>query len=108
MSGIQKGVVYVRSREGCEALAVKLGCDHYHSGIVEESQRRATLQRWVTGEGDNRWIVVTTGLRTGVDIPGIVAVVHMEQPYGLVDFVQQTGRGGRQAGEVVESVVVMD
>jgi hypothetical protein len=32
----------------------------------------------------------------------------MEQPYGLVDFVQQTGRGGRQAGEVVESVVVMD
>ena len=43
-----------------------------------------------------------------MDIPGIVAVVHMEQPYGLVDFVQQTGRGGRQAGEVVESVVVMD
>jgi hypothetical protein len=32
----------------------------------------------------------------------------MEQPYGLVDFVQQTGRGGRQPGEVVESVVVMD
>jgi len=43
-----------------------------------------------------------------VDIPGIVGVVHMEQPYGLVDFVQQTGRGGRRAGEVVESVVVMD
>ena len=52
--------------------------------------------------------MATTGLGTGVDIPGIVAVVHMEQPYGLVDFVQQTGRGGRQMGEVVESVVVMD
>ena len=108
MSGIQKGVVYVRSREGCEALAVKLGCEYYHSGIVDESERRATLQRWASGDAANRWIVATTGLGTGVDIPGIVAVVHMEQPYGLVDFVQQTGRGGRQAGEVVESVVVMD
>ena len=31
----------------------------------------------------------------------------MKQPWGLVDFVQQTGRGGRRAGERVESVVVM-
>ncbi|KEF50779.1 uncharacterized protein A1O9_13169 [Exophiala aquamarina CBS 119918] len=108
MSGTQKGVVYVRSRESCKALAVKLGCDYYHSGIADESERQATLQRWATGAGENRWIVATTGLGTGVDIPGIVAVVHMEQPYGLVDFVQQTGRGGRQAGEVVESVVVID
>ena len=43
-----------------------------------------------------------------MDIGGIVGVVHMEQPYGLVDFVQQTGRGGRRVGEVMESVVVMD
>jgi hypothetical protein len=108
MSGTQKGVVYVRSRTSCEALAVKLGCMYHHSGIVDESERHATLQRWARGEGANRWIVATTGLGTGVDIPGIVAVVHMEQPYGLVDFIQQTGRGGRQAGEVVESVVVMN
>ncbi|KAK4205905.1 hypothetical protein QBC37DRAFT_435791 [Rhypophila decipiens] len=26
----------------------------------------------------------------------------MEKPYGLVDFVQQTGRGGRRAGEVAQ------
>lgn len=88
MSGTQKGVVYVRSRVSCIALAVKLGCNYYYSGVVEESQRRAILQRWASGEGENRWIVATTGLGTGVDIPGIVAVVHMEQPYGLVDFVQ--------------------
>jgi hypothetical protein len=47
-------------------------------------------------------------LGTGIDIEGIVAVVHMEQPYGLVDFVQQTGRGGRRAGEVVRSIIVHD
>lgn len=81
-------MVYIRSRESCEALAVKLGCDHYYSGIMDESERRATLQRWVSGDGENRWIVAITGLGTGVDIPGIVIVVHIEQPYRLVDFVQ--------------------
>jgi hypothetical protein len=56
----------------------------------------------------SRWIVATTGLGTGVDIKGIVAIVHAEQPYGLVDFVQQMGRGGRRAGEVVQSVIIHD
>ena len=107
MYGRQKGVVYCRSRTACEALAEKLGCDFYHSGVVE-SERQARLQRWIEGGGGNRWMVATTGLGTGVDIKGIVGVVHMEQPYGIVDFVQQTGRGGRCEGEVVESVVVME
>ena len=48
-----------------------------------------------------------SALGTGIDIGGIVAVVHMEQPWGLVDFVQQTGRGARREGELVDSVIVM-
>jgi hypothetical protein len=48
------------------------------------------------------------GVRDGWDIPGILRVVHMEQPYGLVDFVQQTSRGDHPVGEVVGSAVVMD
>ncbi len=46
-------------------------------------------------------MVATTGLGTGLDMEGIVAVVHAELPYGLVDFVKQTERGGRWAGGVV-------
>ena len=107
MSGDQKGVIYCRSKRACEALATTLGVDFYHGGMAEEA-RRTTLARWAQGEGGHRWIVATTGLGTGVDIAGIVSVVHMEQPYGLVDFVQQTGRGGRRDGEVVESVIIMD
>ena len=108
MYGDHKGVVYCRSRASCERLAEKLGCDFYHSGIADGARRQAILRAWSTSAGGNRWIVATTGLGTGIDIPGIVGVVHMEQPYGLVDFVQQTGRGGRREGEIVESVVVMD
>jgi superfamily II DNA or RNA helicase len=108
MQGDQKGVVYCRSRTACQDLADKLGCEFYHSGITDEGERREKLKKWVNGTGGNRWITATTGLGTGVDIRGIVGVVHMEQPYGIVDFVQQTGRGGRREGEIVESVVVMD
>jgi len=32
----------------------------------------------------------------------------MRQSYGLVDFVQQTGRGGRRNSEIVDSVIVTD
>lgn len=108
MRGEHKGVVYCRTKKRCEAVAGKLGCDYYHSGIAEPGRRAEVLSRWAEGRAESRWIAATTGLGTGVDIPGIVAIVHMEQPYGLVDFVQQTGRGGRRDGEVVESVIVTD
>ena len=105
MTGVEKGVVYCRSRGRCEAMAQATGCTAHHSGMTEEARREAR-EGWARGVG-GRWIAATSGLGTGVDIEGIVAVVHMEAPYGLVDFVQQTGRGGRRAGEVVESVVVV-
>jgi Lhr-like helicase len=47
-------------------------------------------------------------LGTRIDVGGIVRIVHMEQPYGLVDFVQQTGRGRRRERKTVESVIVMN
>ncbi|KAH7010574.1 uncharacterized protein B0I36DRAFT_370192 [Microdochium trichocladiopsis] len=75
-----------------EHIGVKLGVANYRHVAIE-------LGRHIR--------VATTGLGTGVDIEGIVAIIHGEQRYGLVDFVQQTGRGGRKAGEEVESVVVL-
>jgi superfamily II DNA/RNA helicase len=108
MKDDQKGVIYCRSKKKCESLAEKLGCDFYHAGIEDEKVRYEIFMKWVNGTGGNRWVVATTALGTGVDVGGIVGIVHMEQPYGLVDFVQQTGRGGRREGEVVESVIVMD
>lgn len=87
-------------------MAEELGCGVHHSGMTEKDRYEARTA-WIEGRA-SRWIVATTGLGTGVDIEGIVAVVHIEQPYGLVDFVQQTGRGGRRAGEVVKSIIIYD
>lgn len=106
MSGRQKGVIYCRSKRQCVAVAAEVGCG-FHHGDMGEKEREEARTAWAEGRG-HRWIAATTGLGTGIDIEGIVAVVHAEQPYGLVDFVQQTGRGGRRAGEVVESIIVHD
>ncbi|GKU09951.1 unnamed protein product, partial [Fusarium langsethiae] len=104
MTGCQKGVIYCRSKSQCEAIADEIGCGFHHSGMSEQD-RYEVRTAWVEGRNTSRWIAATTGLGTGIDIEGIVAVVHMEKPYGLVDFVQQIGRGGRRAGEVVRSVI---
>lgn len=106
MAGNEKGVVYCRSKAQCESLAERIGCTFHHSGMPDE-RRRDVRDAWAAGRG-HRWIIATSGLGTGIDIAGIVAVIHAEQPYGLVDFVQQTGRGARRADEVVESTIVHD
>ncbi|EYB28035.1 hypothetical protein FG05_30289 [Fusarium graminearum] len=107
MTGHQKGIIYCRSKSQCEAMADEIGCGSHHSGMSEQERHEARTA-WTEGCGGSRWIAATTGLGTGIDIEGIVVVVHMEKPYGLVDFVQQTGRGGRRAGEVVRSVIIHD
>jgi superfamily II DNA helicase RecQ len=58
-----------------------------------------------SGSGSGRWIVATGALGTGVNIEGIVYIVHVDRPYRLTSFVQQSGRGGRN-GEVNESTII--
>jgi superfamily II DNA/RNA helicase len=45
--------------------------------------------------------VATGALGTGINIEGIMYVVHVDRPYRLTSFVQPSGRGGRN-GEVSE------
>ncbi|KLP13772.1 Uncharacterized protein LW94_3354 [Fusarium fujikuroi] len=107
MSAAQRGVLYCRSIKQCEEVAALVGCKAHHSKLMRDT-RASALQDWVDGGGGQRWIAATTGLGTGVDIRGIIGVIHVGPPFGLVDFIQQTGRGGRQRGEVVDSVIVTD
>lgn len=34
----------------------------------------------------------------GVNITGAAVIVHAGRPYGFINYVQQTGRAGRQEG----------
>ncbi|TKA75572.1 hypothetical protein B0A55_07939 [Friedmanniomyces simplex] len=99
--GTQKGVVYSRSRKQCEQLAKELNCAYYHAGAVDNQER---LDMWLRRGG---LIVATSALGTGVDFPGIVFVLHVDMPYGMIDFAQESGRAGR-GGEDVDSIIVVE
>jgi superfamily II DNA helicase RecQ len=96
----KRGVIYVRSYKTGEVVSEALQCPFYQAKAEEKGE---VLQEWIQGPGG--WIVATRALRTGVNIKGIVYVIHINRPYGLTSFVQQSGRGGRN-GEVSKSIVV--
>lgn len=96
-----KGVVYCHSKAQCEAIAEELDCGYYHAGVVDRAER---LEGWLKEGG---WIVATSALGTGVDFPGIVFILHVGMPWSMIDFAQESGRGGR-AGERVDSVIVVE
>jgi superfamily II DNA helicase RecQ len=89
-----KGIVYCRSRELCEQLATALDCSAYHAGV---ESRTEILQGW---RQDSGLIVCTSALGVGVDISGVRFTLHIEQPWSMIDFVQESGRA-REEGKAV-------
>jgi hypothetical protein len=74
---------------------------------AQEARGREVLRDRPPRALEGRYCIRARAVATGVDIKGVVAVLQMEQPYGLVDFIQQTGRRGRRDGETVDSVVIV-
>lgn len=106
MMSHEKCIVYCKSIDDCRAMAEELGCLCHHSAMSDAARKEA-VALWLCGQG-NRVMAATTGLGTGVDIAGIVVVAHSGMPYGLVDYIQQTGRGARQGGQFVRCVAMYD
>jgi superfamily II DNA or RNA helicase len=96
-----KGVVYCRGRKQCERLAAELGGVFYHSEADGKEER---IEHWLKYGG---LIVATSALGTGVDFPGITLVLHVDVPWSMIDFAQESGRAGRQ-GEDADSVIVYE
>jgi superfamily II DNA helicase RecQ len=98
------GVFFCTSRDDTEAVASVLDCPYYHSTIEAKG---ATIAAWLK-EKDSGFIAATGALGTGVDYPGIVYIVHVGVPYGLIDFAQESGRGGRATGDEVDSIILLE
>lgn len=52
-------------------------------------------------------IVATMALETGASYPGVMLVVQVSLPYGLIDFSQESSRAGR-GGEQSDSLVLLE
>jgi Lhr-like helicase len=85
----ERMVAYCRSKADCEELAGQLNCGFFYAGSPNNPE---ALKKWLTEGGV---IVATTALGTGVSYPGVMLVVHVGLPYGLIDFSQESGRAGR-------------
>ncbi|KAF2179188.1 P-loop containing nucleoside triphosphate hydrolase protein [Zopfia rhizophila CBS 207.26] len=101
LRGGKKGVVYCNGKEQCEEIAAELDCAYYHADVVDRAER---LEEWVEEGG---FIVATSALGTGVDFPAIVFILHVGMPWSMIDYAQESGRGGR-AGETVDSVIMVE
>ncbi|KJZ69027.1 hypothetical protein HIM_11586 [Hirsutella minnesotensis 3608] len=102
-----KVIVYGGTIERVKQVAAELGCRGYWREAGGEEEKARWLAEWreVKG-GEAGWIAATNALGMGIDNPNVRMVVHAGIPRQLVDFVQESGRGGRD-GSKSESVVVI-
>jgi superfamily II DNA helicase RecQ len=79
-------MIFVRLCEDAEEVAEKIGCSYYHREISTIEDKEARLRDWMSGESGSLFLACITAAGAGVDYAYIRWVVHIEDPYGLIDF----------------------
>ncbi|KAF2142373.1 uncharacterized protein K452DRAFT_269983 [Aplosporella prunicola CBS 121167] len=93
------GIIYVRKRDDCESLAIRLqqsgiGAKPYHAQL-SNAEKDATLAGWVANAEGYEVVVATTAFGMGIDKEDVRFVVHWQIPKSFEGFYQEAGRAGR-------------
>ncbi|WP_053057901.1 RecQ family ATP-dependent DNA helicase [Rubrobacter aplysinae] len=91
------GIVYCFTRKECEELAAELrraglDAEHYHAGLGD-GERSGVQERFMTDELSV--VVATVAFGMGVDKPNVRFVIHAAAPPSLPNYLQESGRAGR-------------
>lgn len=102
-----KAVVFCRLRARTESLAERLNragipAAAYHAGLNRE-ERSCVVQAYLSGR--IRVVTATSAFGMGVDIPDIRLILHDHLPTNMIDYVQQSGRAGRD-GETAYALLL--
>jgi superfamily II DNA helicase RecQ len=89
-----RGIIFVRSMNMADDISGLLEpySATYYSRM-EPKEKSASTESW--RQGNTPWMVATSAFIQGVDYPRVQSVIFADLPYGLIDFVQGAGRGGR-------------
>ncbi|KAJ4392399.1 hypothetical protein N0V91_011404, partial [Didymella pomorum] len=86
-----KVVVYGNSVPKVKELAQALACHAYHHKGVRKA---SMLEEFAAGK---QRVIVATSACIGVDIPNIRCIVHIDWPFTVLDYAQESGRAGRDS-----------
>lgn len=100
-------IAFVPFVKGGHERAKELGVEFYHA---PKNGRDATgkgneqiLSRFLNGT--TKGLLASTALTAGMDFPSVRAVIHLGDPYSMMSFVQEVGRGGRDGKQFTSLIL---
>ena len=99
-----KALIMCNSRPGVERVAASgmFPCEYYHAKLPSGAKKEL-LDDFRAGQF--RVIVATGAFGTGIDIDDIHLVVHVDEPWDMMDYGQTSGRGGRD-GQSTQAIII--
>ncbi|APZ47789.1 DEAD/DEAH box helicase [Polaribacter reichenbachii] len=90
-------IVYVNSRKKTKDIANFLNANNfkssfYHGGLPL-AEKQIAYENWMSEK--TKIIVATNAFGMGIDKPNVGIVVHFDLPFSLENYIQESGRAGR-------------
>ncbi len=97
LRGGEPAIVYVNTRKSTEAVSRYLNSrglasSFFHGGL-DNDEKKQRLHRWL--EGRTPVMVATNAFGMGINKGDVRHVIHLEVPRSLEQYVQESGRAGR-------------
>ena len=87
-----KTIVFASQTRTVKDLGSTLECYSYYADLGDKDEQLAKFRTT-----ENSIIITTTALSLGVHIPDVRHIIHYDLPDTLLDYVQESGRGGRDS-----------
>ena len=97
----QKILTYACSVKQLEYMRDKFGGSLYNR---EKGDKVQHLEDWELGK--NQAMFATGALGAGFNVQNVMSVVHCGEPWGITDFIQESGRAGRENEEVTSVIAI--